>query len=379
MTANLVSDGALIRVAHLTSVHARYDTRVFRKLCNSLAANGYEVSLVVADGKGDEHCDNGVRILDVGRWGGRLGRMIKATRLVKARALALNADLYHLHDPELMPVGLALKRHGKKVVFDFHEDVPKQLLSKPYLNRWVLRLISAVFAKYERVVTPRFDAIVGATPAIAEKFRGTAKRLANINNFPQIGELESELPWESKADEIAYVGAISAIRGIGPLVQSLDRTRSGAKLNLVGGFGDKAFEAVVKDSAGWRNVHDRGFQDRTGVRDVLARSVAGVVTFLPMPNHVDAQPNKMFEYMSAGIPVIASDFPLWRDIILGHDCGLCVDPDDPDAIAAAIDALISDRERAEQMGRNGRTAVQEVFNWAVEEKKLLQLYTDILA
>lgn len=366
-------------IAHLTSVHQRYDTRIFRKLCNSLAVNGYAVSLVVADGKGDEQCENGVRILDVGRPSGRVGRMIKATGLVKARSIALNADLYHLHDPELIPVGLALKRQGKRVVFDFHEDVPKQLLSKPYLNRWTLRLVSSAFARYERSATPRFDAIVGATPAIVEKFRGTAKLVANINNFPLIGELESALPWESKADEIAYVGGISAIRGIVPLIRSFERTRLGAKLNLVGEFGDKELETVLRNSTGWRNVHDRGFQDRAGVRDILGRSVAGVVTFLPMPNHVDAQPNKMFEYMSAGIPVIASDFPLWREIILGHDCGLCVDPNDPDAIAAAIDALISDRKRAEQMGRNGRAAVQKVFNWSVEEKKLLQLYTDILA
>jgi len=366
-------------IVHLTSVHQRYDTRIFWKLCNSLAANGYAVALVVADGKGDEHCDNEVRVLDVGRPGGRLGRMIKATRRVKAQAFALNADLYHLHDPELIPIGLALKRHGKRVVFDFHEDVPKQLLSKPYLNRWALRLLSAVFAKYERAAASRFDAVIGATPVITEKFRKTAKRVANINNFPRIGELEIKRPWEGKADEIAYVGGISAVRGIIPLIRSLERIRSGAKLNLVGRFEDKALESIVKSSAGWRNVHDHGFQDRAGVRDVLGRSMAGLVTLRPTPAYLDSLPVKMFEYMSAGIPVIASDFPLWREIVLGHDCGLCVDPDDPDAIAAAIDALISDRKRAEQMGRNGRAAVQEIFNWSVEEKKLLQLYTDIFA
>ena len=374
-----MSNAPTCRIAHLTSVHQRYDTRIFWKLCNSLATNAYAVSLVVADGKGDEHCDNGVHILDVGRPAGRLGRMIKATGRVKAQALALNADLYHLHDPELIPVGLALKRKGKRVVFDFHEDVPKQLLSKPYLNRWALRLLSAVFTKYERVAAPRFDAIVGATPIITEKFRKRAKLVANINNFPRIGELENERSWDGKADEIAYVGGISTVRGIVPLIRSLERVRSGAKLNLVGRFEEVALEETVRNLSGWRNVHAHGFQDRAGVRDVLGRSIAGIVTLRPTPAYLDSLPVKMFEYMSAGIPVIASDFPLWREIILGHDCGLCVDPEDPDAIAAAIDALISDRKRAEQMGRNGRAAVQKVFNWSVEEKKLLQLYTDILA
>lgn len=348
-------------------------------MCLGLAKAGYSVSLVVADGKGDEQSDAGVRIVDAGRLPGRVNRIVWTTKRVRDRALALDADLYHLHDPELIPVGLSLKQRGKRVVFDFHEDVPKQLLSKPYLDRRVSKLLSWAFTKYESRAVPRFDAIIGATPAITEKFRGKARELANINNFPQLGELESELPWERKAGEVAYVGGISTIRGIVVVLQALDRTRSRARLNLVGEFADRGSETAAKQLAGWQMVNASGFLDRAGVRDVLSRSVAGIVTFLPLPNHVDAQPNKMFEYMSAGIPVIASDFPFWRDIIVGYDCGLCVDPLDPAAIAEAIDLLVTDRARAQQMGRNGRAAVQEIFNWPKEQVKLLQLYRDILA
>ncbi len=97
-----------------------------------------------------------------------------------------------------------------------------------------------------------------------------------------------------------------------------------------------------------------------------------------MPNHVDAQPNKMFEYMSAGIPVIASDFPLWREIIEGCGCGICVDPLDPKKIAEAIDYLVDNPEIARRMGENGRKAVYDRYNWDVEEKKLLALYDSLL-
>ena len=130
---------------------------------------------------------------------------------------------------------------------------------------------------------------------------------------------------------------------------------------------------------GWQNVNEYGFLDRLGVRNILARSAAGVVTFYPLPNHVDAQPNKMFEYMSAGIPVIASHFPLWREIIEDNQCGLLVDPLNPEAIANAIDYLINNPQEARSMGQNGRRAVEEKYNWTIEQQKLLEFYQRILS
>ena len=113
---------------------------------------------------------------------------------------------------------------------------------------------------------------------------------------------------------------------------------------------------------------------RADVASLLARSIAGLVLFHPEPNHVNAQPNKLFEYMSAGLPVIASDFPLWRAIVREHDCGLCVDPRDPQAIAEAMRTLAADPEGARRMGMNGRRAVLATFNWQQEETRLLELY-----
>ena len=135
----------------------------------------------------------------------------------------------------------------------------------------------------------------------------------------------------------------------------------------------------MEKSTGWACVNALGFLSREQMRQTLSRSVAGIVTFLPVPNHIDAQPNKIFEYMSAGLPVIASHFPLWREIIEGNECGLCVDPLDPAAIAAAMDRLVENPDLARRMGENGRRAVHERYNWGVEEKKLLALYGKLLA
>jgi len=359
-------------------VHPRYDTRIFLKQCRSLAKAGYDVLLVVADGQGNEVKDD-VAILDVGKPISRLKRIFLTTRLLAIRAAELDADIYHLHDPELMPVGVKLKRLGKCVVFDAHEDVPRQILGKPYLGKLSRLFLSWLLRHFEGWACKRFDAIVTATPFIRDKFLLINSKSVDINNFPMLGELSCDGKLEEKLSQVCYVGGITAIRGIREVISSMNQVKTQVRLQLVGRFSEASVYKEAKNNPGWLSVDELGFQDREGVRKTMARCIGGLVTFHPLPNHVDAQPNKMFEYMSAGIPVIASDFPLWREIVVGNDCGLCVDPMNPESIAEAIDYLATHPEEATRMGNNGKTAVQQRYNWKHEEKKLLTLYEVLTA
>jgi len=367
-----------MKISHLTSVHPRIDTRIFHKMCSSLAANGFTVSLVVADGLGDNERNN-VHIYDVGKFRGRFNRICSAPQRVFKKAISLDADLYQLHDPELIPIGLKLKKLGKIVIFDAHEDLPKQMLTKPYLNRPTRWFLSRLLAFYESRISGKFDAIVTATPAIRDKYFQFNTNVVDINNFPLLGELASFTAWRDKKSQICYIGGISAIRGAREIIRAMEHVKSSARLQLAGRFTAPEFEGEVKSYPGWTRVDAHGFVNRDEVRKILEESVAGIVSFHPVPNHLDAQPNKMFEYMSAGIPVIASHFPLWKEIILGNQCGICVDPLQPKEIAAAIDFLVSNPDEAESMGTKGRAAVEERYTWSTEGKKMINLYNQLLA
>ena len=368
-----------ISVAHLSSVHPRLDPRIFVKECRSLSAAGFRVSLVVADGKGDEVRD-GVHIFDVGRVAGRVRRVLVTTRHVLKKALELDAQLYHLHDPELLLIAGPLMRAGKLVVFDAHEDVPVQIRGKPHLHPWIRPVISRMYEAFETRVCRRTAAVVTATPFIRDKFLEINPNSIDVNNFPIPDELVSP---DSRRDgstrRVCYVGAISVSRGIREIVKAMNIVQSDTQLALCGKFENEEVHREVETFEGWGRVDERGWLDRNAIRDVLSQSLAGLVTLHPQRNYVDAHPVKMFEYMSAGLPVICSNFPLWRSIVEGSDCGLCVDPEQPVEIAEAIDYLAQNPERAIEMGENGRKAIEQRYNWPAEERKLIELYTRLTA
>ncbi len=365
-------------IVHLTSAHSRVDTRIFHKMCLSLVKANFRVSLIVADGLADEIL-KGVQIFDVGSSSSRIDRIVNVPFRVFQKAASLKADLYHIHDPELIPIGLKLKRMGKCVVFDSHEDIPIQLMSKPYLSKPVLNILSKVFKIYESWACRRFDGVIAATPFIRDKFLLINSNSIDINNFPLLGELDVRLHWGEKATEIAYIGGIGRIRGVIEILQAMSLVRSEIRLNLCGLFYEPDIEKMCKRMPSWNSVNEYGFVGRAEVRHVLSRSVAGLVTLHPVANYLDALPVKMFEYMAAGIPVIASDFPLWKKILLDNQCGLNVNPMDPIAIAKAIDFLVQHPDKSRQMGENGRRAIFQSYNWSIEESKLLAFYKKTLS
>ena len=364
-----------MKICHLTSVHNRNDERILLKECKSLATAGYEVTLIVADGKPDEFFDN-ISIKSVKKLNSRVKRIMITPSLIYKKALSVNADVYHFHDPELIPIAVKLRMRGKKVIYDSHEDVEKQLLSKPYLNKAIGIIFSKIFAIYERRAVKKIDLILTATPHIRDKFKKISPNVVDINNYPIVGEFTITKNDNKRENSIAYVGGIAEIRGIREMIKALEYCKNDVRLKLAGNFNSENLHNEVIKYDGWKKVDELGYLDRRMVPKLLSQVRAGIVLYLPFPNHINAQPNKMFEYMSAGIPIIASNYPLWKKIIEHEQCGICIDPTDPVLIAETIDWVMEHPKDAEKMGNNGIEAIKK-YNWDIESKKLLEAYNSL--
>jgi glycosyltransferase involved in cell wall biosynthesis len=367
-----------IRVCHLTTVHNRYDTRIFVKECCTLSSKGYEVYLIVADGKGDEEI-KGVKILDLGSPSSRFDRILNYRKKILIKALQIGADIYHFHDPELLGVGKSIRQKGLKVVYDAHEDVPRQLLTKDYIPNAIKKLVSRIFEKFENRVVRNLSGVAAATPLIRDRFLLSNKQVVEVQNFPFLREFEAKdnSDLSKKTEAVCYVGSISKVRGIFNIIKSFQYLK-GVKLLLGGTFETESLRETCMNLPGWPEVVELGFLDRSQVLNTMESSIAGLVVLEPTINYLDSIPVKMFEYMAAGIPVIASDFPYWRKLLSETDCALFVDPDSPREIATAIQVLIDNKSRAISMGKTGRQAIEEKFNWSKEEQKLLSLYELII-
>lgn len=367
-------------IVHLTSVHSSFDIRIFHKECKTLARAGYEVVLVAQHEK-DEEVD-GIRIRALAKPDHRLDRMTCTAWQIFRSAIKENAKLYHIHDPELILIGILLKIRGKRVIYDVHEDYASSLLSRDWIHPRFRSCIVRGVTLAEWIGIHLFDGVVAATPTIAKRF--PSSKTVSVQNFPIMNKLvlkaTTTIYYPQKSPILVYIGVISEMRGIREMVQAMGHLPEnlGVQLWLAGSFSPAHLEDEVKELPGWERVQFLGWQSHEGVPFILGQARLGLVLFHPAPNHVMAQPNKLFEYMSAGIPVVTSDFPLWREIVEGAGCGLLVNPLDPKAIAEAILWLLEHPEEAEKMGKRGQAAVRERYNWDYEANKLLAFYQKII-
>jgi len=365
----------MIKVCHMTSAHDRYDVRIFEKECSSLAKYGYEVSLVVNDNIKNEIKDN-VNIVTTGFVSkNRLQRMIFSTKEIYKKAIELNCDIYHFHDPELLPIGHKLKKLGKKVIFDSHEDVAKQIMDKTWIPKLFRKIISLIYAGYEKKIVKSIDAVISVSPQFIEVFAKYNTNATLITNYPIIA-INNEV--QSKPESfICFAGGISKQWNHEKIIEAISNIE-GLRYIIAGSI-DNSYMEYLQTISGWGKVDYLGVISHEDVQKLYAKSMIGVaINFSNQIKGIGTLGNtKLFEFMEAKLPVVCSDYVLWKEVIDKYKCGICVNPQNTKEIEKALRYLVDNPQEAIAMGENGRKAVEKQYNWKVEEKKLIALYQNI--
>lgn len=365
------------KIVQLTTVHPRGDIRIAVKQCATLAmAFPGDVELVVADGLGAGE-SYGVTITDLGFLSSsRLSRpfkgFVRAVRYMRSR----RPTILHFHDPELIPVGMVGKFMGIRVIYDVHEDVPRQIKGRDSTHAGLRHVLAVGASVAEWFAGWFFDAIVCATPTIASRF--PTKKTVLVQNFPIVAELlsASAVPYADRPGRFVYIGGLSVLRGVREMVEAVHDPDSiaGPKLSLAGPWSPESLGQEIEKLPGAASTTYHGWLNREQVGELLGTARAGMVVLHDTPNHINSQPIKLFEYMSVGLPVIASDFPMWREFVRDTNSGLLVDPTNPKAIREAMDWILDHPDEAEAMGRRGKEAVESRLNWKHEADNLVALY-----
>jgi len=363
------------KVVHITTVHPPFDTRIFYKECVSLAQDNFEVYLIHTKSENfdaNKFKENKIKPVLLNKPSNRLNRIIKSTKLALKEALKLKADIYHLHDPELLLIANKLKKSGAMVVYDMHEDYYTSIEQKKYIFKPLRLLIANLFRTYEKRKLKNLKLI------IAEKYyKDSFPQGKTILNYPVLENNYKGISFKNN-NRLLYTGNVTEDRGA--LIHSEIPTYvDGVKVKFVG----KCSSKVANKMKRFEEQKDR--IEIKGVDEFISREeidkeynnnywLAGLAIFPPTEHYMEKELTKFFEYMYAGLPMIVSDFPKWKEFVEKHQCGIAVKYNNRDEIKAAINYFNNNPDIAKKMGENGQKAIIEELNWSKEAQKLIDLY-----
>ena len=368
-----------LRVAMLTSVHPPGYTRVFYREALSAVAAGHEVHLVAPGARGA--MVEGVRCHGLPRFGGRAGRPLRWPVLLW-KAWRLRADVYHLHDPELLPWAVLFRwARRRPVIYDCHEFVAEDIRTKHWIPRPLRRPLAAAFDRFERWAAGRLDAVIAVTGEMADQFRRVQPETVLVRNLPALEPMPEPAP--AREPVVIHSGLMNAERGLAILEETARLVRKRhleARFVILGPVEWFGVPARLREMApaGWAAVGVE-FPGTVPYPEVHGRLLGASVGWLPRDpaarNNLLAWPNKLAEYMAAALPVVASDLPTQGRVVREEECGIAVAAMSPAAHADAICRLLDEPAEARRLGENGRRAAEQRYNWASEARTLLALYS----
>ncbi len=373
----------------LTGTHLPFDARIFHKESKSLRKFGYEVTLVAPSEEIIEKCDrDGIHLVPLPAYTSKGVRAVNVFRLLW-KGLHIRAEVLHVHELDALFVGLIIKLFtGRRLIYDAHEHHASMIAENPKIPGLFKPSMESVIGAIEEIACRFVDEVITVNRSLQKRYLRIGKQAVVLYNCPVLSLFDHG--FEKKAagvysgrPVVVYQGGISRTKGLDKFLLALTKVKDrfpGVKFvvvgKLLGGEAPKNWmEHYVKTFDLTENLEITGWVPHEEVSKYLNSANIGVVLFQPTHyNNLIGLPNKLFEYMASGKPVVASNFPEIRNVVIESKCGLLIDPTDPEEIARAIVYLLEHPEEAVEMGRNGRKAVEEHYNWERMEERLRGVY-----
>ncbi len=365
-------------VCHIISGYHRIDARIFQRQCKSLSNFGFNVLILTNDNESDEVIEN-IKIYNTGRfWKSRIKVLLFAKYQFFKKAIALNADIYQLHSPELLSLGLKLKKKGKIVIYDAHEDLPRHIMEKEWIPLLFRKPLSVFIEFYMNSILRNYNEIISPHSHVIDQFRKISGNVTVIANFPLINNsYKGDFNNYKNLDQVmCYSGTVYSYSNQEVILSAMNNIQD-VKYFIAGYIESNHLEKLSKIES-FKRVKFFGRIPWKNLQNFYNNSVLGLVIYdykLNLGYKLGSfGTNKIFEYMEAGLPVICTDFELWKMVVDKYKCGICVEPNNQVQLENAIRYLIEFKEQAFQMGQNGRNAIINEYNWATQESLYVKIF-----
>lgn len=371
-----------VRICHVTSAHKSNDIRIFQKECKSLAKQkAFDVYLVA---QGLTRKEDGVKVIGVGQNNrGRLYRIFCMSTKIYRTAKALKADVYHLHDPELLLYARRLKKKNNVVIFDSHENYSQQIAEKSYIPIYFRKAIASLYKMYETYVVKRIDAVViPCTTSGRNPFWGRSNETILLNNYPILDDKRGYIRKKSiggnNSVKVCYTGSISENRGITKLVKAC--YKANVKLILAGAFSSEEYKTQIMRMKEAVCIDYRGICDYDSVTKIYRESDIGAAILLKVGQYATMEnlPTKTYEYMQVGLPIIMSDTDYNKKLMKKHDFAYLVNPENEEDIVRVIDHIVNNCDEVVKKTELAHELIQNQYNWDTDFKKLYVLYKKLI-
>jgi len=369
-----------VKICHVTSAHRNDDPRIFQKECKTLAAKGYQVFFVAP---GESFIKNGVKVVGIKKKNfkgflGKIERVLFYSKKIEKVARSLNCDVYHFHDPDMLKTAIRISKTGKKVIFDFHENYYDSILKneRTSIPKFVRKLTAKVYRRLELKACKRIYGCIVVNPEMMNIWKSKSNNILQITNFPLL--TKCPVINDKKNNIIIFAGKNPMNYSQETFVKAMSFNPN-IKYQIYGDISKENKNNLFSLSP--NNIEFKGVVPFDKMYQAICQADIGMAVTSMFSegdkNEGSIGNTKLFEYMMLGVPVICSDYVSWKKIVEGNECGICVNPNDISAIKAAINTILADKDLADKMGKNGRKAIEEKYNWSNDAEKLLSFYQRI--